>query len=78
VGSIFILLTGTLFGALNYHQSDVSASKSYCAESKDGSQANPGCMRDQSKKDCKDSTTKDFKCVKQPERPPDCELIGAC
>lgn len=57
---------------------EVSASKDYCAESKDGSQADPACLPGQSKQECKDGSDKDFKCVKQPERPPDCELIGAC
>ena len=67
-----IMLFGTMTNLLNF-VTDVSASKSYCPESKDGSQADPACLPGQSKQECKDSTDKNFKCVKQPERPPPCE-----
>ncbi|MGH9926061.1 MAG: hypothetical protein ACRD5B_11870 [Nitrososphaeraceae archaeon] len=36
----------------------VSASKDYCAESKDGSQADPACLPGQSKQECKDGSDK--------------------
>jgi hypothetical protein len=61
---------------------DVSAVSGYCPESRDGSQADPACADPtQSRGECNRDLAgghRDFECVQQPERPPFCELIGAC
>jgi len=68
-----VALFGAISNVLNMEM-DVSAS-SYCPESKDGSQSNPACASTQSRGECNKDLAgghKDFKCVKQPERPPPC------